>query len=129
MVPMIGLGACSTPAPVTEGGTEAVHVTALYRERIALVPGHTLTVKVSDTSVVDAPAPVLARVDKILDGGPPYTVTLDVPRDAIVSDREYAASAEIRAPDGKLRFTTDTRHRVLTRGAPNSVSITMIGVP
>ncbi len=41
---------------------------------------------------------------------------------------EYAARAEIRDPSGALRFTTDTRHSVLTRGAPNSADIVMVGV-
>jgi putative lipoprotein len=41
---------------------------------------------------------------------------------------EYAARAEIRDPSGALRFTTDTRHSVLTHGAPNSVEIVMVGV-
>ena len=40
----------------------------------------------------------------------------------------YAVRAEIRDPAGALRFTTDTRHSVLTQGAPNKVDIMMVGV-
>lgn len=122
------LAACSSmpevPATVTE-----VQVTASYRERIMLPPGHVLTVKVEDVSLADAPARILAEVRQPLDGrAPPYTVTLSAPNDRIDPRHEYAARAEIRDPSGALRFTTDTRHSVITRGAPNRVDIVMVGV-
>ena len=56
------------------------------------------------------------------------SVTLSVPNDEIDSRFEYAARAEIRDAAGALRFTTDTRHSVLTRGASNSADIVMVGV-
>lgn len=128
LVPALMAAACSTLPESSKDMTE-VQVTALYRERIMLPPGHVLTVKVEDVSRADAPARVLAEVSQPLDGrGPPYAVTLSVPNDRIDSRMEYAARAEIRDPSGALRFTTDTRHSVLTRGAPNSVEIVMVGV-
>ncbi|MND77691.1 hypothetical protein D3C80_693860 [compost metagenome] len=122
------LAACSSmpeaPATMTE-----VQVTAAYRERIMLPPGYVLTVKVEDVSRADAPARVLAEVRQPLDGrAPPYVVTLSVPNDQIDARHEYAARAEIRDPSGALRFATDTRHSVITRGAPNRVEIVMVGV-
>ncbi|MBN9480190.1 MAG: YbaY family lipoprotein [Bordetella sp.] len=122
------LAACASVPESLAGATE-VRVTATYRERIMLPPGHVLTVKVEDVSRADAPARVLAETTQRLDGrAPPYAVALSVPNDRIDSRMEYAARAEIRDPSGALRFTTDTRHSVLTRGAPNSVEIVMVGV-
>lgn len=119
--------ACSSmpePSAMTE-----VPITASYRERIMLPPGHVLTVKVEDVSLADAPARVLAEARRPLDGrAPPYAVTLSVPTDQIDARHEYAARAEIRDPSGALRFTTDTRHSVITRGAPNRADIVMVGV-
>jgi putative lipoprotein len=122
----LAVAACTSlpEAPMTQ-----VQVVATYRERIMLTPGHVLTVKVEDVSLADAPARVLAEVRQTLDGkAPPYAVAVSVPADQIDPRHEYAARAEIRDPSGALRFTTDTRHSVLTRGAPNAVDIVMIGV-
>lgn len=108
--------------------TTPVEVTVLYRERIMLPPGHVLTVRVEDVSRADAPAEVLAETRQPLEGGPPYTVRLSVPNAGIDARHTYAARAEIRDPAGALRFTTDTRHAVLTQGAPNRADIILIGV-
>ncbi|MBN8552851.1 MAG: YbaY family lipoprotein [Caulobacterales bacterium] len=133
------VAACAQPpvptapeAPEGPGASHAttnVQVTATYRERILLPHGFTLTVKIEDISRADAPAIVIAEQTQTLDGrGPPYVVTLGVPASQIDPRMTYAARAEIRSPDGRLRFTTDTRHQVLTRGAPASVEIVMVGV-
>ena len=122
------VAACSSMAP-PQAATTSVEVTAAYRERIMLPPGHVLTVKVEDVSLMDAPARVLAETSKPLEGrGPPYAVTLAVPNARIDPRHTYAVRAEIRDPAGALRFTTDTRHSVLTQGAPNKVDIMMVGV-
>lgn len=122
------LAACSS-VPETPAAMTQVQVDALYRERIMLPPGHVLTVRVEDVSLADAPARVMAEVSEPLDGrAPRYSVALSVPTDQIDPRHEYAARAEIRDSTGALRFTTDTRHSVLTRGAPNRVEIIMKGV-
>ena len=122
------VAACSSVAG-PEAGSTSVEVTAAYRERIMLPPGHVLTVKVEDVSLMDAPARVLAETSQTLEGrGPPYAVTLSVPNAQIDPRHTYAVRAEIRDPAGALRFTTDTRHSVLTNGAPNKVDIMMVGV-
>lgn len=121
------LAACAT-AP-GDGGTTTVEVTASYRERILLPPGHVLTVRVEDVSLMDAPSVTLAEVSKPLEGrGPPYTASLRVPNSRIDPRHTYAVRAEIRDPAGQLRFTTDTRHSVLTNGASNSADIVLVGV-
>lgn len=121
------LAACAGSPDAPQGMT-TVEVTTLYRERIMLPPGHTLTVRVEDVSRADAPAEVLAERRMPLDGGPPYTVSLSVPNARIDPRHTYAARAEIRDPAGALRFTTDTRHAVLTQGAPNRADIILVGV-
>ena len=126
LAPALLAAACST---LPETSMTEVQVTATYRERIMLPPGHVLTVKVEDVSLMDAPARVLAQTTQPLDGrGPPYAVTLSVPNSQIDARHTYAVRAEIRDPAGALRFTTDTRHSVLTQGAPNKVDIIMVGV-
>ena len=124
----LGVAACSS-MPGDEAASTQVEVTAAYRERIMLTPGHVLTVKVEDVSLMDAPARVMAETTQPLDGrAPPYAVTLSVPNARIDPRHTYAVRAEIRDPAGALRFTTDTRHSVLTNGAPNKADIMMVGV-
>ena len=127
------LAACApgdAPTPPDMGhGMAVVNVTATYRERILLTPGHVLTVRVEDVSRADAPAEVLAEHREVLDGrAPPYQATLGFPRSQIDPRHTYAVRAEIRDPSGALRFTTDTRHAVLTQGAPAGADIVMVGV-
>lgn len=123
---VVGLSGCaSTPAP-SEQETVAVTVQASYRERIALTPGHKLTVSVEDVSLVDAPSVTLAKQTVALDRGVPVTLTLQVPADQIKANHTYAARADIRDSEGRLRFVNDTHTPVLTRGAGNSVSIIMV---
>lgn len=60
----LGVLACatgaSTPAP-TPASRATVTGTVTYRERIALPPGATVTVRLQDVSRADAPAEVLAE--------------------------------------------------------------------
>ena len=122
------VAACSS-MPGDAAPSTQVDVTASYRERIMLTPGHVLTVRVEDVSLMDAPARVMAETTQPLDGrGPPYAVTLSVPNAQIDPRHTYAVRAEIRDPAGALRFTTDTRHSVLTNGASNKADIMMVGV-
>ena len=118
------LAACAaTPAMTT--GTTVVNVTATYRERIMLPPGHVLTVRVEDVSLADAPAKVLAETSEPLTGAPPYRVTLGFPTSQIDPRHTYAARAEIRDAAGALVFVTDTHHAILTNGAPASAEIVL----
>lgn len=128
---LAGCAAVPAPpaAPVVAPGQRTVEVTVTYRERILLPPGHGLTVTLSDVSLADAPARDLAETTVPLEGrGPPYAVTLTVPAASLDPRHEYAVRAEIRDGRGGLRFTTDTRHSVLTRGAPDRADIVLVGV-
>ena len=122
------MAGCSA-LPDTPADTTPVEVSVAYRERILLPPGHVLTIRVEDVSLADAPARVLAEMSRPLEGrAPPYAATLAVPTAQVDPRHSYAARAEIRDPAGALRFTTDTRHSVLTGGAPNRVEIILVGV-
>ena len=115
---------------VGEEGTEVV-VAALAQENARLVEeiaDLTYHVLVLMTARGLTPAEVLAETRQPLEGGPPYSVRLSVPSARIDARHTYAARAEIRDPAGALRFTTDTRHAVLTQGAPNRADIILIGV-
>ncbi|MFC7380134.1 YbaY family lipoprotein [Brevundimonas sp. GCM10030266] len=121
-------GEPQTP-PQAGHGMAIVNVTATYRERILLPPGHVLKVRVEDVSRADAPAEVLAEHTEPLEGrAPPYQATLGFPASQIDPRHTYAVRAEIRDPSGALRFTTDTRHAVLTNGAPATADITLVAV-
>jgi putative lipoprotein len=121
------LTACAPmPSPEMSTGMTMVNVSATYRERIMLPPGHVLTVRIEDVSLADAPARVLAETsERLEERGPPYAVTLGFPTSQIDPRHTYAARAEIRDPSGRLVFVTDTRHAVLTNGAPASADIVL----
>lgn len=126
------LAACAAPAtspgprPEMNTGTTVVRIEATYRERILLPPGHVLTARVEDVSLADAPARVLAESREALDGrAPPYSVTLGFPTSQIDPRHTYAARAEIRDGSGALVFVTDSRHAILTQGAPINASIVL----
>lgn len=84
-------------------------VTATYRERIATPSGSTLAAAILDTARADAPAVEVARAEKKVAGGPPFTLV--IPHDPAARDPRgrYVVRAELRLPDGALFFTTDTR--------------------
>ena len=123
---VLALAACATvPADQAE-----VTGTAGYRERILLSPGHVLTVRLEDVSLADAPARTLAEQATPLERrAPPYAFNLAYDPTDIRENHSYAVRAEIRDPEGRLRFTTDTRHPVITGGAPMNVDIMMVAVP
>jgi len=130
----LGLAACAgmgtAPGTASEAvGQRTVEVTATYRERILLPPGHRLTVTLADVSLADAPARALAETTIDLEGrAPPYAASLSVPASALDPRHDYAVRAEVRDEAGRLRFTTDSRHAVLTKSAPDRADITMVAV-
>jgi putative lipoprotein len=132
-LPLVAVVAACSSAPEPGADVSAkrtpVEVTATYRERILLPPGHVLSIRVEDVSLADAPARVLAEVRQPLEGrAPPFAVTIEVPADEVDPRHTYAVRAEIRDPEGALRFTTDIRHVVMTQGARNKADIVMVGV-
>jgi putative lipoprotein len=88
----------------------------IYRQRIALPAGAVLTVRVSDVSLADAPATVVAEQVVTADRQVPIPFRLLLDADALEDDRRYSLSAQIHI-DGELRWTTDT-HVPVTATAP-----------
>lgn len=126
----LALLACNTTGPGSATGMTAVDVNVTYRERILLPPGHVMTARIEDVSRAGSRAPVLIETRQPLDGrAPPYDLTLEVPNSTVDPGHTYAVRAEIRDAGGALRFTTDTRHAVLTNGAPNRADIVLVAVP
>lgn len=87
-----------------------------YRERMALPPSAIVEVRLVDVSLADAPSKTIARtsVRPRRQGPVPYRLRFDDRR--IEARGTYALLAEIRV-DGRLWFTTTTRHPVPGGGA------------
>ncbi|NEX92120.1 YbaY family lipoprotein [Caulobacter sp. 17J65-9] len=120
------LAACASPEKAEPAAASAVTGTVTYRERILLPPTSTLTVRLEDVSRADAPATTLAEQTRVIGpNAPPYPFRLKYEPGWIEPNHTYAVRAEIHEPDGTLRFTTTTRHAVLTQGAPSEVEIVM----
>jgi uncharacterized lipoprotein YbaY/heat shock protein HslJ/uncharacterized lipoprotein NlpE involved in copper resistance len=101
----------------------AVRGTASYRERIALPPGAVFEATLEDISRADAAAIELGRV--VIEN-PRTPVRFEVAYDParIAPERTYSVRARILV-DGRLWFTSDQIHPVLTRGAGDSVEIVL----
>lgn len=117
-----GLAACHHVAPVapveeTSPVTAAMKITGslVYRERIALLPGHVMTVTLSDISIADRAAPVLAEFTRELTGEQvPLAFELTVDPTLIHERMRYAVRGTLRSPEGKLAWTTDTVYPIST---------------
>jgi len=105
----------------------SVHGTATYRERVAMPPEAVFEAVLEDVSLADAPSAEIGRVETKNADDPPYRFRIPFDRSAIDPRHTYAVRASVRI-DGRLRFTTDTRYPVLTRGASDEVDIVMVGV-
>lgn len=106
--------------------TASVTGTATYRERIALPADAEMIVQLADVSLADAPSTVIAE-QRIAPVKAPTPFTLAYDPAKIDPRHTYAVSARVER-GGKLLFTTDTQHRVLTQGAGQSADITMVKV-
>ena len=99
----------------------------MYRERMAMPPGATVTVTLADVSRMDAPAQVLAQQHIENPGSVPVPFALRYQTAAVTMDHPlaYAVRAEIRGEDGTLLWTTTQRHTVELGGelAPTDVTI------
>lgn len=112
-----GLAACQTPPKeaATVAPAPAAQVTltgtAFYMQRIALPPDARLTVRISDVSLVDAPAPEIAKTEMATEGRQvpiPFSLSYDPAR--IDPRGRYSVSARITDGTGRLIWTTDTHN-------------------
>jgi putative lipoprotein len=105
----------------------SVKGTALYRERIAMLPGATFEATLLDVSKMDAPAEVVAtaRIENL--GNPPYSFSLEYDPARIVENHSYTVRATIKR-EGKPIFTSTESYPVITRGHPQEVNIILHSV-
>jgi putative lipoprotein len=100
-----------------------VRGTVTYRERMALPPEAVITVTLSDVSLMDAPAKVLAETTFTAGGKQvPFAFELKYDPASIKPQNTYAVRATILV-DGKMSWTTDTTYPVITRESPNQVEL------
>ena len=94
-----------TPAHTLSGsgGTETLDVSVIYRERIMLPPGSSVTVSLNDVSKMDVKATEISRARKKIATGPPYLLTLSFDPDEIIDNHRYSLKAKIEN-NGKLLF-------------------------
>lgn len=105
----------------------AVTGTIFYREKMMLRPGAVLEVTLEDISKQDVKAEVLATYRKESPAGPPFPFVLEY--DPAVIDPRFTYSVRARITrDGKLIFTSDTIHPVITRDHGNQVEVLVKGV-
>ena len=109
------LSACSAPAdrPTTPAETLTLRGNLTYRERIAVPPGSVAEATLSDVSLADTPARVLARQTIAMEGRQvpvPFALTID--RAQLKPRMRYSVSGTIRDSRGNLLWTTDTVHSV-----------------
>lgn len=132
---LTGLASCQgemalptvTPGGETQRESNAfVSGTITYRERIALTPDMTVVVQLRDVSLADAAAPLIASQTIRNPGQVPISFRLPYDPDDIVSRNTYGISVRIEEPGGRLIFTNDTAHDVVTGGNPSRVDMVLV---
>jgi len=123
-------GCHATGAAPVGAGAPAAHVTGTvtYLQRVALPPEALIKVQLLDVSRADAPAVVLGE-QVITAGGRQVPFAFEITYDPARIDPRmtYAISARIEE-GGRLRFISNQRHAVITRGAPGHVDIVLKAV-
>jgi len=110
------------PAVVTLSGTLS------YRERVALPPDARVTVAISDVSLMDVAAPVIAQTEFATGGRQvPIAFSLDYDRARIERAHRYAVSARITDGGGRLIWITDTHVELPPPG--QGVDLMLVHVP
>ena len=124
----IGLCGCAGGGEGTSGGSSGdgvVRGTVTYRERIALAPDAVIRITLSDVSLADAPAVVLAEAT-ITAGGRQVPVPFELAYDraAIRAQHTYTVRAAIYSGDS-MAWTTDTLYPVITREYSNRADLVL----
>ncbi|WP_198650102.1 YbaY family lipoprotein [Zobellella maritima] len=113
------LSACSDEQPDTAGEQETLTGTLTYLQRIGLPDNARVQVTLLDVSLAGAPATQLAEHAFITEGRQvPLPFSLSYDSNAINQAHRYAVRGEIRDDQGRLMWTTDRYHGVLTQGQP-----------
>ncbi len=99
----------------------------IYRERMLIPDGATVTVTLEDQSRADAPATIITNYTHTVSGPPPYPFRL-VYNPAAIDDRmRYGLRAKIEM-DGTLMFTsTEYLDPFATPGEPVEIVVQRVG--
>jgi putative lipoprotein len=128
----IGAAACAStvqgaghagPSAAAPSTGAAVSGTVSYRARVALPPTAVVEVQLADVSRADAAAVVLGEQTIETRGKQvPFAFEIRYDPARIEANHTYAVQARIEV-DGQLRFISDQRYPVITRGAPTKVDV------
>jgi len=132
------IAALSACAPTPPGESAAVQPaspglvtlsgTVFYRERIALPPDARVTVRISDVSLMDVAAPVIAQTEFATNGRQvPIPFAFDYDPAQIKAGHRYAVSARITDGAGRLIWITDTHVGLPPAG--EGVELLLVNVP
>ena len=116
-----------TEPPPTQSVSSIVTGTVTYREKIALTPDATVTVKLVDISRADAPAVTIGEQVIENPGQVPISFEIEYDPSAIDQRRTYAVQVRIMEGD-KLAFINDTTYSVITRDNPTHVDMVLVKV-
>jgi putative lipoprotein len=118
------VGCAKSPQASTDTGV--LRGTVSYRERVALPPDAVVEVRLSDVSRQDVAATLIAEIRIPSEGRQvPLRFELRYDPSEIQANRVYAVRAEI-VSGGKMLFTTDTAHRVITQGNPTVLDLSLV---
>ncbi|RTR38506.1 hypothetical protein EKG38_13415 [Shewanella canadensis] len=112
---------CATP----NAGVE-IQGEVWYKERIALPQDAVLTVELKDVSLMDAPAIVLAQIERS-DVSTPAPFQFLINRDQFESGHTYAIGAKITLNDKLLFINTQAYNIDLGSSEPMSVLVQKVG--
>ena len=124
------LTACSggEPPASNAGGTVAtIEGSVYYRERMLLPPGVEVEVQLQDVSRADAMATVLATVNQVPEGAPPYPFEITYDPAGIDPRRRYALRATISR--GEQLLFTSTEYTDPFQGNPVEVLVQRVAEP
>lgn len=115
------LSGCATP-----NASVAIQGEVWYKERIALPPQAVLTVQVKDVSLMDAPALVIAEIERSGVTTPaPFEFVIN--RDQFESGHTYAIGAKIMLDDQLMFINTQAYNIDLSSQEPLSVLVQKVG--
>ncbi|GAB5453753.1 MAG: hypothetical protein Hals2KO_40810 [Halioglobus sp.] len=108
-----------------ESGTGKIEGNVVYLERMLLLPGAELEVKLVDVSRADAPSEDIASVKFPVSGGPPFLFQLEYDRADMRRGGRYTLEATITGREGLRLVTNEPINpfgeppvEVLVRGVP-----------
>ena len=123
---VLSIAPLAAPAAAKKAQVGKITGQASYRERVGLSPNAVLEVTLEDASQGATKGDVVARVRKMNPGQVPIQFELPYTPRRIDSHRTYVVRANIR-DGGRVRFTSDRAHPVLTKGHGATVAIMMSG--